>query len=192
MKWLQEIVGDNPELLEKIQEGMKENVVEKSEFDELQTKFETQTGELTGVQEQLQTATITIDEMSKVSGEGEDFKAKFDELKVKFDESTSGYETKIANMGKTSILEKSLIAAGANPEVVDLLMNDFDMDDIQLDEKDPKVIVGWEEKLSAAKEKRPSAYATVKVDAVVPQEKQTKSETNGDDKKPKFVNKGRR
>ena len=110
----------------------------KAELDEANTK--------------LSDTNKTIEELQKSTGDIEEYKTKLAALNAEYDEFKSEADSRVAKMKKTSILKETLLKEGADKDNVDLLMNDFNIDDMKLSEENK--IIGLNDYITPVKEKR--------------------------------------
>ena len=87
----------------------------------------------------------------------DEYKTKFEELEIEFNNYKTGIETKENNRLKTNALTGLLKKEGANEGVLDLLLNAFDLDSINLEDNN---ITDWENVINPVKEKYAGCFGT--------------------------------
>ncbi len=94
--------------------------------------------ELSQLQEKLEQTNNQIKELSETTESAEEYKEKLEELNNEYDEYKQQQETQLANIKKKHYLKDSLLEQGADKDNIDLLMNDFDVDDMKW--KEDKIV----------------------------------------------------
>ena len=107
--------------------------------------------ELTSVNQKLDDTNKQIEDLKNSAGDVEAYKTKLQTLNQEYDDYKKNADSRLANIQKTSLLKDKLLSEGADKDNIDLLMKDFNIDEMQL--KEDK-IVGLEEYINPVKEKR--------------------------------------
>jgi len=111
----------------------------------------------------------TIEELQKSTGDVDEYKAKLTELNAAYDTFKNETNLRVSKMKKVSILKESLLKGGADKDNVDLLMNDFNIDDMKLNDAETDII-GKEDYINPIKEKRARFFVKVEPDTEIPPE----------------------
>lgn len=130
-------------------------------------KHEALKKDLKGLKEELKLANDKMEETSKtlesLKEEGksaEELKEQLNKIKEEYDGYKNETEERLVNKEKTYALEKALLKSNANPDAVDLLLNKFELEKINLDKEGN--IVDWEEHLKPIKETRTTLFGEEK------------------------------
>jgi len=134
------------------------------------TKYNEKIEELTDVNGKLEETNAQIEELKNSTGDVDEYKTKLDTLTQEYETYKGESDTRIANIKKSSLLKDRLIRENADPENIDLLLKDFNIEEMQL--KDDN-IVGLDEYVNPIKEKRARLFVKEKIDS-------TSSDDGGD------------
>ncbi len=174
MKWLEELATELlPEdeqkrkiLLEKVGGNIAGNYVTTDIFNNTKSELETANTTMANMQEQIKGL-----DNSDLTKENEELKGKITGLTNEFENYKNETETREANRNKTNAIKKGLANENANPDAVDLLLNDFKLEDIELD--DNGQVKGWDSKIATVKESRKTLFGTIETNSVSPTDKDT-------------------
>ena len=134
------------------------------------TKYNEKIEELTDVNGKLEETNAQIEELKNSTGDVDEYKTKLDTLTQEYETYKGESDTRITNIKKSSLLKDRLIRENADPENIDLLLKDFNIEEMQL--KDDN-IVGLDEYVKPIKEKRARLFVKEKIDS-------TSSDDGGD------------
>lgn len=90
----------------------------------------------------------TIADLEAKAG-NDDFKTKYEELNNQFEEFKNGLEVEKVNSKKKDLIVSNLKKEGFNDKIVNLLLKEFDLDKIEVEEDNIK---GWEDTITPLKE----------------------------------------
>ena len=130
----------------------------KTQLGEAQTQVQTLT-------DQLNTLSQSTEDVDKIKADAQSAVQAAEQAKA--DAEAKAQKT-ILEIQSKSALQTQLLAAGADPENVDLLMNEFDIEKINLTE-DNKVI-GFDDILKPVKEKRAALFVRTTVEGAPPKQ----------------------
>jgi len=134
------------------------------------TKYNEKIEELTDVNGKLEETNAQIEELKNSTGDVDEYKTKLDTLTQEYETYKGESDARITNIKKSSLLKDRLIRENADPENIDLLLKDFNIEEMQL--KDDN-IVGLDEYVNPIKEKRARLFVKEKIDS-------TSSDDGGD------------
>ena len=124
-------------------------------------KFDEKNEELKSTKLKMDELEQKVKDLGESSEEANVLKDKLKELKGEYEQFKSESEKRITDTQKRQAIERSLVKAEANPDTIDLLVDKFDIDKIQLDSKGE--IVDWELHLNPVKEQRKTLFGEVKI-----------------------------
>jgi hypothetical protein len=127
------------------------NYIPKNKFDEKNEELKLTKGKLDEVQNSLQ-------QLGQTSQEAEQFKNELQKIKQEYDNFKNESETRLTGYKKKQAVEKALYKENANPDTIDLLLTQFDYNNIMLDNSDN--IVDWQQHITPIKETRKSLFAS--------------------------------
>lgn len=160
MDWLKEILGQNIQdektvdgIIENVNKTLPQHFIPKSKYNSASEELKTTRDEMDKLKNQ-------VSELSKSASGNEELQKKLQETSLAFDTFKQETEKREKVREKTGVLEKALRTSGAAEDAVDLLLKEFNVDELSIDSKG--AIVDWDLKLKDVKEKRKSLFATVK------------------------------
>ena len=142
------------------------NAVPKDEYNKKSSKVEELESELDTAKEQLEQTNSQLDELSDKAENNEELKQNLEEIKSEYEEYKEQEEQRLNQIKKKSTLEKKLLKSNANQDAVDLLMNDFDVEELELDEEGN--LNNFDEQLEQVQEKRPTLFGEVEIEGNTP------------------------
>ena len=157
MEWLESILKDlenKEELVNAIKKELPKNFIPKDQFNEKNEELKTTKAKM----EELQ---ASVGELEKYTNENAELKSKIDSLKGEYENFKAEADTRVQTIQKKQAIERNLVKANANPDTVDLLINQFDIDKMQVDSKGD--IVDWDNHFTPIKEARKSLFGEVTV-----------------------------
>jgi DNA repair exonuclease SbcCD ATPase subunit len=139
-------------VFEKLESKLKENEIDEEIVNDIvefakkevpqefipKEKYNEKVSELESINEQLDKTNQKIEELSQSDADLEEYKKQVKELKNKKETFKEEYETKLNNIKKQQHLKDYLLDNGADRDNIDLLLNDFNVDEMQL--KDDKIV----------------------------------------------------
>ena len=164
MEWLENILSDvegSEELINEIKSKIGENFVPNNEYKKKTTKIEELESELETTKEQLENTTDQLDELKDKAEDKEELQEQLQNIQSEYEEFKEQEEQRIKNIKKKSDLEKRLLKNNANEDAVDLLINDFDIEELELN--DDGELEGFNDQLETVQEKRPTLFGEKKV-----------------------------
>lgn len=167
MEWMEEFleevgVADAEEALATFKSDFfPKHAVPKDEYNKKADKVEELESELDTAKEQLEQTNEQLDELSNKAEDSEELQEELESIKSEYEEYKEQEEQRIKEIKKKSTLEKQLLKSNANEDAVDLLMNDFDTEELELDEEGN--LENFDEQLEQVQEQRPTLFATEKV-----------------------------
>lgn len=174
MKWLEELLKellpDNEELqktvVEKAGAYIGENYVSAEDFSNTNSELEGMKTNMTELETKLK-------DLATSEVENQELKTKISEISGEYDNFKSETAQREVNRKKTNIVTEALKSKNANPEAMDLLLNDFKLDELVLGE-DGK-IKDLDGLVDSVKENRKSLFGTIEVDSVGAEDKKSDS-----------------
>ena len=170
MDWLLELLKkhkididseDGKKLVEDVKKTFPENAVPKEQYNKVAEKAKANTAELETAQEKLKNVS---DLAEKLKGKEEEI----GKIKSSFEDYKKGESERTKKIKIESQLQKNLLKNKANEDSVDLLINEFDYE--KLDITDNNEIIGFEDQFKAIKEKRSKLFYDVKTDGEEPKD----------------------
>lgn len=176
MDWLKQILeGITDEQMEAVKQALPKHFVPKDQYnkkvDELRLKVE----EHTTLQSQLDSNESLLKELKKKAELSDEYKGKLDEQMNAMESFKADADKRLANMQKTSALEKQLLASKAAPDAVDLLLKEFELEKVELDETGS--VKGFETLVAPVIEKRKSLFITETTTTPLPKDQNTPPDT---------------
>ena len=171
MEWIKEILENSKEenvdeTVERIKQEFPKHAVPKEQYNKKAGKVEELESELNTAKEQLEQTNSQLDELSEKSENNDELKQNLEEIKSEYEEYKQQEETRLNQIKKKSTLEKQLLKSNANQDAVDLLLNDFDLDSLKLDEENN--LKNFDEQLEKVREKRPTLFGEVAIEGNTP------------------------
>ena len=165
MEWLNNILkesiveGKLDEVVEAVKKEMPKHMMPKDQFNKKSDELKETQNKMTELQTQ-------IEELIKNTSVNEELKAELDKAKndlVLFKEET---EKRELTKDKQIALKDALVGAKADVNNIDLLMNDFNVEELTLNNKGE--IVDFDDILSPIKEKRKALFLEEKIESEPP------------------------
>ncbi len=129
------------------------------------SKYNEKAEELTQVNEKLAETNKQIEELKNSSTGAEEYKQKLDLLNQEYEDYKKQADTRVDNLRKSSLLKDRLINEGADKDNLDLLLKDFNIEEMQLKDEN---IVGLDDYVNPIKEKRARLFLQERVDTTKP------------------------
>jgi hypothetical protein len=162
MEWLEAILeglDNKASLLEAIKKELPKNFIPKSEFN-------SKNDELKATKAKMDELQANLEKLSTSSEEAEKLKEQLTGLKNEYETFKQESEGRVVAIQKKQAIERNLVKANANPDTVDLLMSQFELEKIQLDSKGD--IVDWDIHIQPIKESRKSLFGEISVTGTKP------------------------
>lgn len=157
MKWLKEILDSETEdKAGEIQKELAKHFIPKDKFNEVNDKVKEKEAELAEATKQLEATNGQVANLAKASEENEGLQAKLEAIGAEYEQFKSDADVRLANVKKVQAVERGLRDANANPETIDLLIGKFNLDSVELDDKDN--IKDWTKHLEPIKAERKSLF----------------------------------
>jgi hypothetical protein len=150
-------------------------LVPAGKHDTLKTELAQAKSELDLTKSEFTEMNSKIEELSKNANATDESKVQLEEMNNKYKTYEADTEKRINNIQKKHAIEKGLRDANANPDILDMLVDKFDLDGIQLDNENN--IVDWNTHLEPVREKRASLFGEVKLQGDTPKLLQTNTTT---------------
>ena len=151
------------------------SLVPAGKHDTLKTELAQAKEELNLTKSEFEGMNSKIQELSKNTNATDELKAQLEETNNKYKSYESETEKRLINIQKKHAIEKGLRDANANPDVLDMLVDKFELDSIQLDNESK--IVDWETHLNPVREKRTTLFGEIKLQGDTPNLLQTNTTT---------------
>ena len=151
------------------------SLVPAGKHEALKTELALAKSELDLTKSEFNNMNLKIEELSKNGNATDELKAQLEEANNKYKAYETETETRLTNIQKKHAIEKGLRDANANPDVLDMLVDNFDLESIQLDKENN--IVDWESHLTPVREKRASLFGEVKLQGDTPKLLETNTTT---------------
>jgi hypothetical protein len=159
MDWLKEIIAElTDEQLEKVKQELPKHFVAKDQYNKKVDELKLKSDEYGTLSKQLEDNKTLMGDLQKKAELTDEYKTKLEQQVSAFDSYKADADKRVDQMLKRSAIEKSLLASKAAPDAVDLLLNEFNLDDIKLSEKGE--VLGFNEILAPIQEKRKSLFVT--------------------------------
>ena len=155
---------------------------ERDKVKELQTELDKTKDQLGKTEEQ-------IESLQNVSENKEELESKLEETKNELNEFKETAEQRMQEYKKKSELEKKLMASEANKDAIDLLVNDFDIDNLALTDEG---LAGFDSQLAKVKDKRPGLFAEKQVVGDEPNDGETSEPNSWQAKYDRAIKNGNR
>lgn len=180
MEWIKNILSnaeeeDLDEIVERIKQEFPKHAVPKEQYNKKADKVEELETELEGAKEQLEQTNDQLENLKEAAEGKDELKEQLESIQSEYNEYKDKEQERINRIKKTSALEKELLTSNVPEDAVDLLISDFNLDDLVL--SDDGKIVNIDDHKKKVKEKRPSLFGEEKVKGNEP--------TDGNDPEPK-------
>ena len=169
MEWLNSILGEidnKEEVIERIKKGIGENFVPNDIYKKKADKIKESQSELEIAKNKLAETNNTLESLRGKVDNVEEVKSQLETIKSEYDKYKQGEESRVNQIRKKSTLEKQLLKSNANQDAVDLLLNDFDVDSLELDAEGN--LNNFKEQLEKVQQKRPTLFGEVKIEGNTP------------------------
>lgn len=130
-------------------------------------KYNEKVEELNNTNTKLEEVNTAIEDLKNSSENVDEYKSKIEELNNEFSTYKDETESRVSNMKKTSLLKDRLLNDGADKDNIDLLLKDFNIDEMKL--KDDNII-GLDDYVNPVKEKRSRFYTKDKIEDNKPED----------------------
>ena len=173
MEWLNSILGEmdnKEEVIEGIKKGIGENFVPNDVYKKKVDKFKESESELEVAKTKLEETNSTLEGLKGKADNVEEVKSQLEAIKSEYEEYKQQEESRVNQIRKKSTLEKQLLKSSANQDAVDLLLNDFDVDSLELDEEGN--LNNFDEQLKRVQEKRPTLFGKIEIAGDTPSDGQ--------------------
>jgi DNA repair exonuclease SbcCD ATPase subunit len=186
MEWLENLLEDveienKSELIEKIQGKIGENFVANKQYKKKTDKIAELDSELNTAQKQLEDFDNKIKELKPKAENAEDLETELNNITTEYENYKEQESDRIKNIKTKSALEKKLLADNVPEDLVDLVVNDFNVEELEL--TDEGKLLNYDDQRKKAKQKRPSAFAEEKFAGTEPQDGDEPSITDNPFKK---------
>lgn len=131
------------------------------------SKYNEKVEELTAVNTKLEETNTQIEELKNSTSDVDEYKTKLETLTQEYEEYKGQADSRVANLKKSSLLKDRLIKEGADQDNIDLLMKDFDIENMQLNEDK---IVGLDDYVNPIKERRARLFVKEQVNSNPPED----------------------
>ncbi len=171
MEWVNEILEENEvenvdEIIESFKEKFPQYAVPKDEYNKKADKIEQLEAELEQTNEQLEQTSEQLDKLEKYSEENEELQEQLEQIKQEKEQFEQEKEQRIGEIQKKAKVEKDLLSSNVPEDAVDLLVNDFNFDELELDEEGN--LKNYEEQKGKVRQKRSSLFGKEKVSGQEP------------------------
>lgn len=174
MKWMEKYlneigVEDAETALETFKKDyFPENAVPKDDYNKKADKVDELEGELNTAKTNLKETNDSLEELKTKAENADDYKTQLDEITNKYDEYKEQESARISKIKTKNALEKKLLTDNVPKDLVDLVVNDFDTEQLEL--TDEGKLLNYESQREKTKEKRPSAFAETTISGTKPSE----------------------
>ena len=167
MKWLEDILNSETEdKLSQIKQELPKNFIPKDKYNDIAERLRGKEEELKATTDKMNELSTQINTLSKSEEEKEKLKEQIEKLNNEFETFKGEADSRVINIKKKQAIEKGLRDANANPDTIDLLLSKFDLDTIELDEKD--TVKEWDKHLTPIKEQRKSLFGQSRITGTAP------------------------
>lgn len=169
MKWLEELlkdVEDKDNLVDGIKKKIGENFVPNTEYKKKTAKINELDSELKTAQSQLEDFDTKIEKLKTKANNAEELQTELNNITEEYDNYKEQESERIKSIKTKNALEKQLLTDNVPKDLVDLVVNDFDTEQLEL--TDEGKLLNYESQREKAKEKRPSAFAETTISGTKP------------------------
>ena len=166
MEWLENLLKENgiektEDIVESFKKEFPNHAVPKEQYNKKVYKIEEIESELNSANKQLEQTNDQIDKLKGDAEGKEEIKKQLESIQAEYNEYKESEQDRINSIKKRSVLEKELLTSNVPEDAVDLLISDFNIDDMELDEEgNIKNLNDHKEKV---KQKRPSLFGKEKI-----------------------------
>lgn len=162
MEWLKKILEEKgleveEGLMDEVKKEIPKHFIPKNVYNEKAAKVKELEGELDTTKKEFQE---TIDKLPTLEEKG-DLEKKLQDIKTDFEDFKSKAEERVLNVKKRQAVERGLREAEANPDAIDLLLDRFDYEKLEIGEEGN--IKDWENHLNPIKESKKSLFSETKI-----------------------------
>lgn len=171
MKWLEELlkdVEDKDNLVDEIKKKIGENFVPNTEYKKKTAKINELDSELKTAQSQLEDFDTKIEKLKTKANNADELQTELNNITEEYDNYKEQESERIKSIKTKNALEKQLLTDNVPKDLVDLVVNDFDTEQLELTEEGQ--LLNYESQRKKAKEKRPSAFAETTISGTKPSE----------------------
>lgn len=171
MKWLEELlkdVEDKDNLVDGIKKKIGENFVPNTEYKKKTAKINELDSELKTAQSQLEDFDTKIEKLKTKANNADELQTELNNITEEYDNYKEQESERIKSIKTKNALEKQLLTDNVPKDLVDLVVNDFDTEQLEL--TDEGKLLNYESQREKAKEKRPSAFAETTISGTKPSE----------------------
>ena len=135
MKWLEDILNDEniEDKADAIKKELPKNFIPKHEYNAKVDELKQKQQELEETSNKMEELSKQAEKLSESEEEKEQLKEQIDSWKNEFETFKQEAEKRESNIKKQQALERHLRDNSANPDSIDLLMNEFDFENMELD-----------------------------------------------------------
>ena len=190
MDWLKSILEDEKieNKVEAISKELPNHFIPKDKYNSQADKLKEKESELAEANKQLESVNGKVTELSKVADESKEIKDKLDAISAEYDQFKGEADKRLIDVKKKQAVERGLRDANANPDTIDLLIDKFNLDEIELDDKEN--VKEFDRHLEPLKEQRKSLFAETKVTGDKPPEGGAAPDANYKAQYEKFIAEG--
>jgi DNA repair exonuclease SbcCD ATPase subunit len=166
MEWLKELlknaeVENKESLIDSIKKKIGENFVPNKDYKKKADKISELESELNTAQDQLKTTNDKLENLQVKAENAEELENELKEIKSDYSEYKEQEDNRIKSIKTKNALEKKLLADNVPEDLVDLVVNDFNLEELKLTDEDK--LLNYDDQREKAKQKRPSAFAEEKI-----------------------------
>ncbi len=157
MKWLEEILANEEEdKLSAIKKELPLHFIPKEKYNEQADKLKEKESELTATVTKLEEMNSKIEGLSGSAEEKEKLQEQLESMKTEYEQFKADADNRVATIKKRQAVERGLRDANANPDTIDMLVDKFNLDEIELDADDK--VKEFDKHLAPLKESRKSLF----------------------------------
>jgi DNA repair exonuclease SbcCD ATPase subunit len=173
MEWLKELlknaeVENKESLIDSIKKKIGENFVPNKDYKKKADKISELESELNTAQDQLKNTNDKLENLQVKAENAEELESELKEIKSDYSEYKEQEDNRIKSIKTKNALEKKLLADNVPEDLVDLVVNDFNLEELKLTDEDK--LLNYDYQREKAKQKRPSAFAEEKIAGDEPQD----------------------
>ena len=161
MEWLKDLLDLDDEQVEKVKEEFPKHAVPKEQYNKKAEKIDELQAELDETTNQLEQTSEQVNDLNKYAEENQELQEKVKKIQEEKEKFEQEKDQRIAEIQKKTQLEKELLASNVPEDAVDLLVSDFNLDEMELD--DDGKLKNVDEHKEKVKKKRPSLFAEEKI-----------------------------
>lgn len=167
MDWLKEIFTDcTAEQLKAFKERLGKEFVPNEQYNKISDKLKAKEENETALNKQLADNDALLKDLKSKAELTDELKTKLDAQSADYEKLKLESEQRLTTIQKTSALEKALRKVKASDDAVDLLIKDFKLDELALD--DEGNIKDYEKIIKPVMEKRPNLFVKTEADGTKP------------------------